>query len=101
VNPPNAAVPSAPGSCGSVTAASGLTLQVLDGEAGGVDCATATQIVERFQRKIAGKQPADSNEPLSDAVDGWLCVSGPPTAEGRTTCGKDNQNIFAAAIPVE
>jgi hypothetical protein len=101
VNPPNAATPSALGSCGSVTAASGLILQVLGGEAAGVDCATAAQIVDRFHRKVAGKQPADFNEPVRDAVDGWLCVSGPPAAQGGTTCGKDNQNIFAAAVPVE
>jgi hypothetical protein len=52
------------------------------------------------RRKIAGKQPADFNDPVSDAVDGWLCVSGPPAAQGGT-CGKDDQNSLAAAAPVE
>ncbi|SDW45528.1 hypothetical protein SAMN05421504_101627 [Amycolatopsis xylanica] len=100
--PPKTTAPPADGTCGTVTAASGLTLQVLGGQAGGgVDCATGKKIVEQFQRKIAGKQPAESNEPVSDTVDGWLCVSGAPAAQGGTTCSKDNATVLAAVVPTE
>ena len=92
---------SAPGTCGTVTAASGATLQVLGGAGGGVDCATGTRIVKEFHQKIAGKQAADSNEPVSDSVEGWLCVSGPPAAQGGTTCGKDDLSIYAGVVPSE
>jgi hypothetical protein len=87
------------GSCGTDTTASGLTLQVLNGP--GVDCADATRIVDAFHKRIAGRQSAGSDEPVSDTVDGWLCVSGPPAAQGGTSCGKGDQNVFAAVVPVE
>ncbi|MFD5246189.1 hypothetical protein ACFWIW_16685 [Amycolatopsis sp. NPDC058340] len=87
------------GSCGTVTAASGLTLQVLNGP--GVSCAEATGIVDSFHKRIAGRQSADSDEPVSETVDGWLCVSGAPAAQGGTSCGKGEQNVFAAVVPVE
>lgn len=87
------------GSCGTVTAASGLTLQVLNGA--GVACADATRIVDAFHKRIAGRQSAGSDEPVSDTVDGWLCVSGPPAAQGGTSCAKGDQNVFAAVVPVE
>ncbi|WP_370949264.1 hypothetical protein AB5J62_17405 [Amycolatopsis sp. cg5] len=100
--PPKTTAPPADGTCGTVAAASGLTLQVLGGQSGGgVDCATGKKIVEQFQRKIAGKQPVESNEPVSDTVDGWLCVSGPPAAQGGTTCSKDNATVLAAVVPTE
>lgn len=99
--PPKTTAPPADGTCGTVAAASGLTLQVLGGQAGSVDCATGKKIVERFQRKIAGKQTAESNEPVSDTVDGWLCVSGAPAAQGGTTCSKDNATVLAAVVPTE
>ncbi|WP_236725417.1 hypothetical protein [Amycolatopsis orientalis] len=87
------------GSCGTVTAASGLTLQVLNGP--GVSCADATGIVGSFHRRIAGRQSAESDEPVSETVDGWLCVSGAPAAQGGTSCSKGEQNVFAAVVPVE
>lgn len=87
------------GSCGTVTAASGLTLQVLNGA--GVACADATRIVDAFHKRIAGRQSAGSDEPVSDTVDGWLCVSGAPAAQGGTSCSKGEQNVFAAVVPVE
>lgn len=100
--PPKSTAAPADGTCGTVTAASGLTLQVLGGQdAGGVDCPTGKKIVEQFQRKIAGKQTAESNEPVSDTVDGWLCVSGAPAAQGGTTCSKDNSTVLAAVVPTE
>ncbi|MDT7729386.1 MAG: hypothetical protein QOI21_5962 [Actinomycetota bacterium] len=89
------------GTCGTVTAASGLLLQLLGGEGGGVDCATGRRIVEEFHQKIAGKQPADSNEPVSDSVEGWQCVSGAPTAQGGTACSKEDKSIFAGVVPSE
>ncbi len=87
------------GSCGTVTAASGLTLQVLNGP--GVPCADATGIVGSFHKTIAGRQSAGSDEPVSETVDGWLCVSGAPAAQGGTSCSKGEQNVFAAVVPVE
>ncbi len=82
-----------------MTAASGLTLQVLNGP--GVACADAIRIVDAFHKRIAGRQSAGSDEPVSDTVDGWLCVSGAPAAQGGTSCGKGDQNVFAAVVPVE
>lgn len=87
------------GSCGTVTAASGLTLQVLNGP--GVSCADATGVVGSFHKTIAGRQSAGSDEPVSETVDGWLCVSGAPAAQGGTSCSKGEQNVFAAVVPVE
>jgi hypothetical protein len=84
-----------------VTAASGATLQILGGTGGGVDCTTGKHIVEEFHKKITGKQAAASNEPVSDSVEGWQCVSGPPAAQGGTTCSKDDQSIYAAVVPSE
>jgi hypothetical protein len=99
--PSQAPPPSVPGTCGTVTSASGATLQILGGAGGGVDCATGTRIVGEFHKKIAGKQAPDSNVPVSDSVEGWLCVSGPPAAQGGTTCGKDDLSIYAAVVPSE
>jgi hypothetical protein len=79
----------------TVTAASGSTLQVLGGEASG----STARVVEEFHKKIAGKQPPESNEPVSDGVEGWQCASGPPAAQGATTCSKDDKTTFAAAVP--
>ncbi|WP_460429119.1 hypothetical protein [Amycolatopsis oliviviridis] len=87
------------GSCGTLTAASGLTLQVINGP--GVSCADATGIVGAFHQRIAGRQSAGSDEPVSETVDGWLCVSGAPAAQGGTSCSKGEQNVFAAVVPVE
>lgn len=100
-NPATKPKPAEPvqGSCGTVTAASGLTLQVLNGP--GVSCADATAIVGSFHQRIAGRQSAGSDEPVSETVDGWLCVSGAPAAQGGTSCGKGDQNVFAAVVPVE
>ncbi|GAA5157027.1 hypothetical protein [Amycolatopsis dongchuanensis] len=83
----------ADGACGAVTAASGLRLQVLPDST--VPCAEATDLVRRFQEQLAGKQPAGSNQPASATVDGWLCVSGPPAAQGGTTCSKLDKTVFA------
>ncbi|WP_242582254.1 hypothetical protein [Amycolatopsis sp. 195334CR] len=87
--------------CGTVTAASGFTLEVLDEAESGVPCAEARSVVERFHRAIAGKQPAGSQEPVSETVDGWLCVSGAPTAQGGTTCGNQDRTVLAAVVPLE
>ncbi|HKN53325.1 MAG TPA: hypothetical protein VJX66_12530, partial [Amycolatopsis sp.] len=93
--------PSVPGSCGTVTAASGLTLYVFDSQSVGVDCAAATRLVTEFQRKIAGRQGAGSNDAVNDTVEGWLCTSGPPASQGGTTCTKGEQTVFAAVVPSE
>ncbi|MGC7099717.1 hypothetical protein ACPZ19_34000 [Amycolatopsis lurida] len=87
--------------CGTVTAASGFTLEVLDEVESGVPCAEARSVVERFHQAIGGKQPAGSQEPVSETVDGWLCVSGAPTAQGGTTCGKQDRTVLAAVVPLE
>lgn len=90
-----------PKGCGTVAAASGLTLEVLGAEESGVPCEQARPVVERFHRLIAGKQSANSAEPVSETFDGWLCVSGPPAAQGGTTCGKAEQTVLAAVVPPE
>jgi hypothetical protein len=51
-------------------------------------------------RKIAGKQPADFNEPVSDAVDGWLCVSGPPAANMRQGQSEHSRRRRARRVTV-
>jgi len=98
LSPPPSTVP---GACGTVKAASGLTLYVFDSSSGGVDCAAATKLVTDFQHKIAGRQDAASNEAVNETVDGWLCTSGPPAAQGGTTCSKGEQTVFAAVVPSE
>ncbi|WIX76081.1 hypothetical protein QRX50_32010 [Amycolatopsis carbonis] len=90
-----------PGSCGTVTAASGLTLYVFDSRAGGVPCAEAMALVRDFHAKIAGRQGTGSNDAVNDTVSGWLCTSGPPAAQGGTTCSKGEQTVFAAVVPSE
>jgi hypothetical protein len=102
--PPSRATTAAPavqGSCGTITAASGLTLHVLASRAGGVGCAEAGRVVAEFHRKIAGKQARASEQPVGDTVDGWACVSGPPASQGGTTCSKGDQDILAAVVPAE
>jgi hypothetical protein len=96
---PSGPPPSVPGSCGTVTAASGLTLYVFQSQ--GLDCAAATKLVGDFQRKIGGRQGAGSNDAVNDTVDGWLCTSGPPASQGGTTCTKGEQTVFAAVVPSE
>ncbi|WP_370963509.1 hypothetical protein [Amycolatopsis sp. cg9] len=98
---PAGAPPSVPGSCGTVTAASGLTLYVFDSGSAGVSCVAATKLVGDFHRKIAGRQGAGSNDAVNETVDGWLCTSGPPAAQGGTTCTKGEQTVFAAVVPSE
>ncbi|MDT8912619.1 hypothetical protein [Amycolatopsis sp. PS_44_ISF1] len=91
----------APGSCGTVTAASGLTLNVFDSAAGGVPCAEAMRLVGEFHARIAGRQGSGSDDAVNDTVEGWLCTSGPPAAQGGTTCGKGEQTVFASVVPAE
>ncbi|MET8998327.1 hypothetical protein [Amycolatopsis sp. Hca4] len=98
---PSGPPPSVPGSCGTVTAASGLTLYVFDSGSAGVSCVAATKLVGDFHRKIAGRQGAGSNDAVNETVDGWLCTSGPPAAQGGTTCTKGEQTVFAAVVPSE
>ncbi|WP_103352924.1 hypothetical protein [Amycolatopsis sp. CA-128772] len=101
VSKPSGPPPSVPGSCGTVTAASGLTLYVFDSGSAGVSCSAATKLVGDFHRKIAGRQGAGSNDAVNETVDGWLCASGPPAAQGGTTCTKGEQTVFAAVVPSE
>jgi hypothetical protein len=101
VTKPSGAPPSVPGSCGTVTAASGLTLYVFDSGSAGVSCVAATKLVGDFHRTIAGRQGAGSNDAVNETVDGWLCTSGPPAAQGGTTCTKGEQTVFAAVVPSE
>ncbi|MGW5746315.1 hypothetical protein [Amycolatopsis sp. NPDC003861] len=101
VTRPSGPPPSVPGSCGTVAAASGLTLYVFDSGAAGVSCVAATKLVGDFHRKIAGRQGAGSNDAVNETVDGWLCTSGPPAAQGGTTCTKGEQTVFAAVVPSE
>ncbi|WP_245573381.1 hypothetical protein [Amycolatopsis benzoatilytica] len=96
---PPAAPPGTPGTCGTVTAASGLTLYVYDPKA--IPCPAAMTLVKKFHAAINGKQPAGSNSPVNATVDGWLCVSGPPAAQGGTTCSKGEQTVLAAVVPAE
>ncbi|WP_239155022.1 hypothetical protein [Amycolatopsis sp. FDAARGOS 1241] len=98
---PTTSATTVPGSCGTVTAASGLTLYVFDSQAGGVPCAEAMTLVRDFHAKIAGRQGAGSNDAVNDTVSGWLCTSGPPASQGGTTCSKGEQTVFAAVVPSE
>ncbi|WP_211260421.1 hypothetical protein [Amycolatopsis jejuensis] len=96
---PPPAAPATPGTCGTVSAASGLTLYVYDNKT--VPCADALSLVKKFHEAIAGRQAAGSNNPANATVDGWLCVSGPPAAQGGTTCSKGEQTVLAAVVPAE
>ncbi|WP_228684709.1 hypothetical protein [Amycolatopsis thermoflava] len=87
--------------CGTVPAASGLTLQVMDTTTSTLSCGQATDLVTRFQRAIAGRQPAGSGRPVSETVDGWLCVSGPPASQGGTTCSRGEDTVFARVTEAE
>ncbi|WP_261377182.1 hypothetical protein, partial [Amycolatopsis bartoniae] len=87
---------SAQDDCGTVAAASGLTLQVLPTP--NLPCDEANQLVARFQAQLAGRQPAGSDQPASATVDGWLCVSGPPASQGGTTCSRQDQTVFAGVV---
>lgn len=98
---PAGAPPTVPGACGTITAASGLTLYVFDSGSSGVSCVAATQLVTDFHHKIAGRQGAGSNDAVNETVNGWLCTSGPPAAQGGTTCTKGEQTVFAAVVPSE
>ncbi|MBB4683365.1 hypothetical protein [Amycolatopsis jiangsuensis] len=89
----------APGTCGTVTAASGLTLYVYDPET--VPCGQALTLVKDFHEAITGRQGSGSNEAVDATVDGWRCTSGPPSAQGGTTCDKGAQTVFAAVVPAE
>ncbi|MGH3449163.1 MAG: hypothetical protein ACRDQW_00235 [Haloechinothrix sp.] len=88
------------GTCGTVTAASGMTLRVLLGS-GVTDCALAERVVAAFHHAIAGKQPAGSARPAGADVDGWHCVSGPPAAQGGTDCSQNGRNVQAAVVGAE
>ncbi|AIJ23088.1 hypothetical protein [Amycolatopsis methanolica] len=87
--------------CGTVPAASGLTLQVMETTTSTLSCGQATDLVTRFQRAIAGRQPAGSGRPVSETVDGWLCVSGPPASQGGTTCSRGDDTVFARVTEAE
>ncbi|OZM72521.1 hypothetical protein CFN78_15630 [Amycolatopsis antarctica] len=84
-----------------MTAASGLTLQVLGGDTGSAPCEEATRVVRQFHERIAGRQAAGSDEPATGSVEGWDCVSGPPSAQGGTSCGKGTLTVLAAVVPAE
>ncbi|WP_344864385.1 hypothetical protein [Amycolatopsis ultiminotia] len=84
-----------------MTAASGLTLYVYDSQTGGVSCGEALTVVKHFHAAIAGRQGSGSNDAVNETVDGWLCTSGPPAAQGGTTCSKGEQTVFAAVVPAE
>lgn len=92
--PASTAAAPAQGDCGTVPAASGLTLRVLPSP--GISCADAKQLVATFQSQLTGKQPAGSTQPASGTVNGWLCVSGPPASEGGTSCSLQDQTVFAS-----
>ncbi|NKQ52622.1 hypothetical protein HFP15_06980 [Amycolatopsis sp. K13G38] len=63
----------------------------------GISCADAKSLVAKFQQQITGKQPPGSSQPVSASVDGWLCVSGPPSGGGGTSCSRGEQTVFAEA----
>lgn len=92
--------PAGPQACGQVTAASGARLQVLldDGQ---TSCAQADRVVRAFHRAIAGQQPAGSRRPAKATVDGWSCVSGPPSGQGGTSCSRGTATVSAAVIDAE
>lgn len=100
--PPSTTTPQARSDeCGTVRAASGLELQVMETATSGLGCGRATDLVTRFQEAIAGRQPAGSARPVSETVDGWLCVSGPPASQGGTTCSRGEDTVFARVTEAE
>lgn len=87
-------------SCGIVRAASGARLQVILGE-GVTDCPMAVRLVRAFHRAIAGEQPSGSRHPAKATVDGWSCVSGPPSSQGGTNCTRGERTVMAAVVTDE
>ncbi|MQA10854.1 MAG: hypothetical protein GEU98_20320 [Pseudonocardiaceae bacterium] len=100
-SPPPSSEPKSttPAGCGTVEAASGKLLEVLPPR-DGPDCAEASRIVAAFQKQLGGQQDANSNQPAGGQVEGWMCVSGPPTSNGGTTCTQrsGDARIFARVL---
>lgn len=92
--------PQEPEGCGTVSAAGGAQLQVILGD-GATGCAEAERVVRAFHRKIAGQQPAGSRSPAKATVDGWECVSGPPSSQGGTSCSRGAETVSAAVVTAE
>jgi hypothetical protein len=87
-----------PRGCGVVRAASGAQLQVILGD-GVSDCGMAERLVQAFHRSI--EQPSRSRHPVRATVDGWDCVSGPPSSQGGTTCSRGAATVLAAVLTDE
>lgn len=86
--------------CHTVTSAAGLPLAVAIGHTT-IPCAQATDVVAAFHAQITGRQPPGSDRPAGAEVDGWHCVSGPPSAQGGTTCDRGSDEIMAAVVDRE
>lgn len=61
----------------------------------------AERVIAAFHAEIAGQQPAGSRHPVKATVDGWKCVSGPPSSQGGTSCSKGDTDVLAAVITDE
>lgn len=68
---------------------------------GDAGCELAERVVAAFHAEIEGKQPAGSRHPVKATVDGWACVSGPPSSQGGTSCSKGDTDVLAAVITDE
>jgi hypothetical protein len=75
-----------------------LQVMVEDGQ---TSCAEAVRLVRTFHQQIRGKQPAGSDKPVRAAVDGWTCVSGPPSSQGGTLCMRGSDTVSAAVVDAE
>ncbi|HKS49066.1 MAG TPA: hypothetical protein VJT49_28950 [Amycolatopsis sp.] len=81
--------------CGTVHAASGPNLEVLEISLSGVDCAEARRLVTEFHARVAGRHHAGSRA-VSVSVHGWLCES---SSRGGFTCTRQGNSVRARTVP--
>jgi len=75
-----------------------LQVMVADGR---TSCAQATRLVRAFHQQIGDRQLAGSDRPAGGTVEGWTCVSGPPSALGGTICTRGSATVSAAVVAAE
>lgn len=96
--PPSPATTDPSSGCGTIRAASGLTLRVdgLPGDSGG--CADARRLVDELQTRLAAIGANGHDGQVAVAVQDWLCVSRPDSA-GGATCSRQDETVSAQVVP--
>ncbi|MFD2416963.1 hypothetical protein [Amycolatopsis pigmentata] len=96
--PPSPATTDPSSSCGTLRAASGLTLRVegLPGDPDG--CADARRLVDELQKRLAAIGAGGHDGQVAVAVQDWLCVSRPDSA-GGATCSRHDETVSAEVVP--